>query len=227
MFTSLIKEITMAARQDGGDPGANSRLRAAVENAKTVNMPAANIERAIKRGTGELPGVVYEETTYEGYGPGGVALLIEIMTDNRNRTVADIRHILSKKGGRLGEAGSVAWNFETKGHILVERSRVAEDDLFALAVEAGAEDVNLEEEMFEIITSPADLGGVKQVLEENGIPFDVAEVTKLPKTTVRVTGEPAKKLLELMEALEDHDDVQHVYANFDITREVMEAVAQE
>jgi len=221
MFTKLIREITVAARLGGGDPNSNARLRLAISRAKDANMPQENITRAIKRGTGELPGVSYEEAVYEGYGPGGVAVLVEAMTDNKNRTVSELRHIFSKHGGNLGENGCVAWMFDKKGLVLVDKDKANEEELMLVALEAGAEDMRSAENHYEIITQPGDFEKVKQALEEQGIEYSLAEVTMLPQTTVKLTGKQAQQMLQLMEKLEEHDDVQHVYANFDIPEEVM------
>ncbi len=222
IFTRLIKEITVAARMGGGDEESNPRLRAAVAAAKAANMPSANIERAIKRGTGELPGVTYEEATYEGYGPGGAALLIETLTDNKNRTVADLRHILAKHNGNLGESGSVAWIFEKKGVITIPAEGLSEDDIMMAVLEAGAEDMKSDGEMFEILTAPEDFEQVKKAVEDGGYPIDSAEVTMYPKSTVKLEGKHAEQMLKLMDALDEHDDVQNVYSNFDIDISVME-----
>lgn len=225
LFSKLIKEITVAARQGGGDIGGNSRLRQAVQSARTANMPLDNIERAIKKGTGELPGVSYEEVVYEGYGPGGIALMVEVTTDNKNRTVADIRHILTRRNGRLGETGSVSWIFEQKGFIVVGKDVCGEDQLMAIVLEAGAEDMKLEGDAYEIATTPTDFEKVKAALEANKIPFTTAELTKIPQSTVRLDGKTAEQALILMEELEDHDDVQHVYTNFDIDEKIMEKIS--
>lgn len=223
LFTKVIKELTIAARIGGGDPDANPRLRAAILAAKAVNMPASNIEKAIKKGTGELPGVTYEETTYEGYGPGGVAVFLEITTDNKNRTVAEIRYLFTRYGGNLGETGSVSWMFEKKGIIYVEKSKVkSEDQLLTVVLEAGAVDMTSDAGNYEITTPPHDLEEVKQALEKNQIPYSQAEITLLPKSQVKLEGKDAEQMLKLMDALEDHDDVQKVYANFDIAEEIME-----
>ncbi len=222
IFTKLIKEITVAARMGGGEEDTNSALRTAIAAAKAANMPAANIERAIKRGTGELPGVVYENITYEGYGPGGTALLIEVFTDNKNRTVADIRHILSKHNGNLGEAGCVAWIFEKKGIINVEASKIPEDELLELVLESGVDDMRREDDLFEIVTQPNILEEVKEVLSNNNIDIESAEIAMHPKNTVKVNEKDAEKLLKLMEALEEHDDVNHIYSNFDIDIEILQ-----
>ncbi len=226
IFTKLIKEITVAARQGGGDENANPRLRAAIAAAKAANMPSANIERAVKRGTGELPGVHYEEITYEGYGPGGVAIMIEAVTDNKNRTVADLRHLFSKHGGNLAESGSVAWLFEKKGVIQVKAEGVEEDDVLLVALEAGAEDIKSDELSYEILTPPENFEQTKKALEEAGFPIESAEITMYPKNTVKVEGKQAEQILKLMDALDDHDDVQNVYANFDIDVKLMEELQQ-
>ena len=217
VFTKLIKEITVAARSGGGDAGANARLRKAVSDAKAANMPNDTIDRAIKRGTGELEGVSYDEITYEGYGPGGVAIMIDSMTDNRNRTVAEIRHIFSKNGGNMGAAGSVSYLFDKKGYILVDKSAKSEDDLFEIVTEAGAEDLREEGENFEIITAPENFDAVLSAVKEAGVDPQVAEVEMIPQNHVKLEGNEARQMLKLMEALEEHDDVQQVSANFDIS----------
>lgn len=224
VFTKIIREVTSAARIGGGDITGNPRLRLAVDKAKSVNMPADNIKKAIQRGTGELPGVTYDELTYEGYGPGGVAILIEISTDNKNRTVAEIRNLLDKNNGRMGEAGSVAWMFDKKGRLIVETSRADEDKLMSLVLEAGAEDMKTDAGVFEIITAPGDFEAVRQAVEDAGIQTASAEVTYLPQSTVALDGKEALQVLRLIEALDDHDDVQAVHANFDIPDSVMEKV---
>ncbi len=224
IFTKLIREITVAARMGGGDPEGNARLRAAIAAAKAENMPKENIERGIKKGTGELEGTVYEESSYEGYGPGGVAVLVDCLTDNKNRTVADVKHLFERNGGSLGEPGCVAWMFEKKGYISVEKDEVEEEKLLNLALEAGAEDVREEDVEFEIITAPTDFEAVKNAIVQAGLPFTAAEVTMLPKNTVRLEGKKAQQMVNLMQGLEDHDDVSHVYANFDIPDEVLEAL---
>ena len=224
IFTRLIKEITVAARQGGGDETANTRLRSAIQAAKTANMPAKNIENAIKKGTGELPGVTYEEVVYEGYGPAGVAIYLEAMTDNKNRTVAEIRHILSKHGGSLGENGSVAWMFEKKGVILVPASATTEDDLMMVSLDAGAEDIEQDEDTFRVVTTQSAFEGVKSTLEENGIEYESAEVTMEPSNTIAVDGKNAEQILRLMDVLEEHDDIQNIYSNFDIDETVMAAL---
>jgi YebC/PmpR family DNA-binding regulatory protein len=224
LFSKLIREITTAARVGGGNPTGNVRLKAAIEEAKAVNMPADTLKRAIQKGTGELPGETYEEVTYEGYGPAGVALMIKVLTDNKNRTAPEIRHGFTKFGGNLGEVGSVGWMFERKGLILVEASRVGEDDLFTLALEGGATDMRRADTLFEISTEPAQLEGVRRALEEKGVPIQSAEVTYVPQSTVRLEAKEAQQVLRLVEGLEDLDDVQKVYANFDIPDEVLETL---
>ncbi|OGQ97153.1 MAG: transcriptional regulator [Deltaproteobacteria bacterium RIFOXYD12_FULL_57_12] len=225
-FTKLIKEITVAARMGGGDPLGNPRLRSAVATAKTENMPKDNIERAIKKGTGEIAGAVYEEITYEGYGPGGVAVLVDCMTDNKNRTVADVRHYFSKSGGNLGESGCVSWMFEKKGNLLVDKTTITEEQLMDLALEAGAEDVREEENEFQVLTAPEDFETVREALQKQGVAFLEAGIAMIPKNTIEVGEEKtAKQLMKLLENLEDYDDVQNVYANFDIPDEIMEAVS--
>ncbi len=216
IFTRLIKEITVAARAGGGDPDGNPRLRAAVAEAKAANMPADNIKRAIQRGTGELPGVQYEEVTYEGYGPGGVAVLAECLTDNRNRTTAEIRHLFGKHGGNLGESNSVAWMFSRKGHFLVPAEAAAEDSLLDLVLEQGGEDVQKDGDVFEIITPPELYEAVSAALGKAGVTPSSAEVRMIPQNTVPLEGRRAQQCLALMEALEEHEDVQKVSANFDI-----------
>lgn len=223
LFTKFIKEITVAARSGGGDPEGNARLRKAIADAKAGNMPNDTIDRAIRRGTGEEEGVHYEEITYEGYGPGGVALLIQSMTDNRNRTVAEIRHLFSKNGGNLGESGSVGWMFEKKGYIVVEKSARSEEELFDLVIEAGADDLRDDEGNFEIITSPEAFDKVLAAIKGAGIEPQVAEVEMVPQNYIRLEGADARQMLKLMEALEDHDDVQKVSANFDISEADMAA----
>lgn len=228
VFTKIVKEISVSARLGGGDPSGNPRLRTAIEKAKEVNMPGDNIKRAIMKGTGELPGVSYEEFQYEGYGPGGAAILIDIMTDNKNRTSSDVRHLMTKNGGSLGEAGCVAWLFEKKGYILIEKDRTDEDTLMAVALEGGAEDMknNQKEENYEIITAPETLQQVKTALETAGIPVSLAEITMLPKTYAVVEEKQAEQIMRLIEALEDHDDVQNVYSNFDVPDEVIAKVGK-
>jgi YebC/PmpR family DNA-binding regulatory protein len=223
VFTKIVKEISVAARLGGGDSEGNPRLRSAIEKAKEVNMPSENIKRAIMKGTGELPGTTYEEITYEGYGPGGVAILIETLTDNKNRTVSEIRHILSKNGGDMGEAGCVAWMFEKKGYILVEKLKVDEDTLMSVVLDAGAEDMKNDprEDNYEVITSPENLNVLKEAIEKQNIPVSLSEITMLPRTYVPIEGSAADQMVRLVDALEDNDDVQNVYANFDIPEEAM------
>lgn len=221
LFTKLIKEIVVAARQGGGDPETNPRLRAAVVAAKSANMPADNIKRGIQKGTGELPGVAYEEVTYEGYGPGGVAMLVEVVTDNKNRAVSEIRHIFQRNGGSLGEAGSVQWMFERRGLIQVERTKIGEDDLLGIVLDAGASDMTTQKDVYEIITPFHEFEKVRQALEKQKIPIMHGELTMVPQTTVPLVGHNAEQMLKLIEMLEDHDDVQKVHANFDIEEEVM------
>jgi YebC/PmpR family DNA-binding regulatory protein len=226
IFTRLIKEITVAARMGGGDPEGNPRLRSAIASAKSENMPKDNIDRAIKKGTGEIEGAIYEEITYEGYGPSGVAVLVDCMTDNKNRSVADIRHAFAKSGGNLGESGCVSWMFDKKGLLLVDKSTISEDELMDLALEAGAEDVVEEDTVFQVLTDPGDFDEVRDALEKGGVSFLEASVSMIPKNTVDVVEEKAaKQILRLMETLEDHDDVQHVHANFDIPDDLMEALS--
>ena len=221
VFTKLIKEISVAAKLGGGDPAGNPRLRTAVDKAKEENMPKDNIERAIKKGTGGMEGVNYDEITYEGYGPGGVAVLVEVMTDNRNRTVSDVRSIFTKCNGNMGETGCVSWIFDKKGLIVFPNS-VDFEKLFEVALEAGADDVSEEEEQIEVITDPAAVIDVREALEKAGFKYDSAEVTMIPQTMVKLEGKQAESMLKMMDKLEDNDDVQNVYANFDISMEEME-----
>ena len=225
IFTKLIKEITVAARMGGGDPAANPRLRSAVLAAKSENMPKDNIDRAIKKGTGELEGVSYEEVLYEGYGPGGAAILVESLTDNRNRAVAEIRHILNKGGGNMGSNGCVAWMFDLKGYISLDRKKVDEDLLMETVLDAGAEDVREDADEFEVITEPENFETVKQAIEKAGIAYEMAEVTRLPQNTTVLQGKEAEQMIRLMENLEDCDDVQKVYTNADISDEAMQNIA--
>lgn len=220
--TKIGREITVAVRLGGSDPTGNMKLKLALAKAKANNIPKDNIQRAIQKGLGSLDGSAYEELTYEGYGPGGVAVLVEIMTDNRNRTAADIRHLFSKNGGNLGESGCVAWMFKRKGLFVIEKETGAnEEDLMILALEAGAEDFKAEDDSFEIITAPEDFDRVQEVFEKNNIQTSIAQITMVPETTVELSGSDAVKMLKLMEVLEEHDDVQEVYANFDIPDEMM------
>lgn len=224
IFTKIIREITVAARVGGGDPGGNPRLRTAIQAARAVNMPADNIERAIKKGTGDLEGVSYDEIAYEGYGPGGVAVLVDAMTDNKNRTVGEIRKLFSKNGGSLGEVGCVGFLFEKKGYIQVDAAKVDEDSLLSIALEAGAEDLEREESVFAVTTAPKGFEKVREAILKGGIQPLSAEITMVPKSTVKLEGKPAEQMLRLMEELEEHDDVQHVYANFDIPEQIMAAM---
>lgn len=222
VFNRLIREISIAARLGGGDPAANPRLRTAVNNARGQNMPNKNIENAIMKGTGQLEGVSYEEVTFEGYGPSGVAIMIETMTDNRKRTVAEVRHVLTKAGGNLGATNSVNWMFNTRGIITVPRDAIGEDELLEIVLEAGAEDVRSEEDTHEITTSPETFDDVRGALESKGITLESAELTKVPENTVKLEGDTAQKVLKLIDTLDDLDDTQHVYANFDISDEEAE-----
>ncbi len=225
VFSRLVKEITVAARIGGGDPDGNPRLRAAIDAAKRENMPAANIDRAIQRGTGEIPGVTFEEVTYEGFGPGGAAILVQATTDNRNRTVAEIRKIFEKGGGNMGEQNSVAWMFKQVGYFLVDAREVDEEQLLMVALEAGAEDVSVQDGAFEVIAPPAEFHAVRTALAAAGIKTETEELAMLPQSTVHLEGRDAERCLRLLEALEDHDDVQHVWSNVDVDQEVMDQVA--
>jgi YebC/PmpR family DNA-binding regulatory protein len=227
MFTKIIKELVVVAKAGGGNPDTNPRLRAVMQKAKEANMPSDNVKMAIKRGTGELPGVVYEAVMYEAYGPGGVAILVDSLTDNKNRTTAEIRNIMSKKGGNMAGAGAVSWMFTQKGYISVGKENIKEDELMNIVLDAGAEDMKHEDETYEIYTAVADLEKVKQALTDKGIKWIDAELTMIPSSTIRVTGHEAKQVLGLVETLEDHDDVQQVYANFDIPDEILDEVASE
>ncbi|GAB4437076.1 MAG: YebC/PmpR family DNA-binding transcriptional regulator [bacterium] len=220
IFTKIAKEITVAVRLGGKDPEMNPRLRTVIAKAKGVNMPNDNIERAIKKGTGELADFQYEEITYEGYGPGGVAVLVEAMTDNKNRTVSEIRHLFSKYNGNLGETGCVSWVFEQKGYFVFDGADITEDELMEIAIEAGAEDVRNDDGSLEVITDPADFEKVKEAFDKKGLKYSVAEVTKIPKNYVEIKDKDAENMMKLFDALEDHDDVQNVYANFDIPDDV-------
>ena len=215
LFTKLIKEISVAAR-GGGNPDTNPRLRVAIERAKESSMPSDNIDRAVKKGTGQLEGVTYEDITLEGYGPGGVAIYVEGVSDNKNRTTAEVRTLFTKKGGNMAGAGSVAWMFEKKGYIVVNKTSAEEDKLMGVALDAGAEDMIVEDENYAIKTSPQDFFKVKKAIDDAGIKTEDAEITLLPKNTVKVEGDDAKKILDLVDSIEEHEDVQHVYANFDI-----------
>ncbi len=224
IFTRIIRELTIAARQ-GGDPDGNPRLRLAIAKAKEANMPGDTMKKAIQRGTGELPGVTYEEFSLEGYGPGGTALLLEITSDNRNRTVAEVRSLLTKNNGNMAEAGAVSWQFQKKGLITIEQGKIDEDRLLSLALEAGAEDVKVGEKVFEVICDPHDFEAVKKALAETKVETALAEITFIPQNTIRLEEKSAEQMLKLMEILDEHDDVQKIHANFDIPDEVMEKVA--
>ena len=225
LFSKILREITVAARNGGGDPKGNVRLKAAMEAARAANMPADNIKRAIQKGTGELPGESYEEITYEGYGPGGVAILLQVLTDNKNRTGPELRRAFEKNGGRMGTAGCVAWMFDRRGVIQGDAERVTEDDLLEKALEAGAMDVKRVEKAFEITTAPDEMEPVREALERQGIPVLEAAVAMLPQSTVRVEGKEASVVLRLIEALEEQDDVQAAYSNYDIPDEVLDAIS--
>ena len=224
-YTKIIKEITVAAREGGGNPDTNPRLRTAISRAREENMPQDNVKMAIKRGTGELPGIVYETVTYEAYGPSGVAILIEALTDNKNRTTAELRNIMSKKGGNMAGAGSVSWMFTKKGYILIEKSRIPEEELMTIVLDAGAEDFKSDDKNYEIIIPAQDFEKVKQAVQAKGIKCLDVEITMLPSSSIKVVGNDAKQVLALIEALEEHDDVQQVYANFDIPDEILEQLA--
>lgn len=224
VFTKLIKELTVAAKEGGADPEANPRLRLAIAKAKEANMPKDNIDKAIKKGTGELPGVVYEHVVYEGYGPAGVAIMIEALTDNKNRTTAELRNIFSRKGANMAGQGSVSWLFHKKGYILIDKTRINEEALMDIVLDAGAEDLKSEGASYEITTDVKDFENVKEALKKNGVEWQMAELTMVPSTTVKVVGEDAKQVLVLMDAIEDYEDVQNVYANFDIPDEILEQV---
>ncbi len=225
VFSKIIKEITVAARDSGGAPDKNPRLRSAIETAKSANMPGDNIKKAIQRGTGELPGINYEEISYEGYGPGGVAVMVDILTDNKNRITSEIRNVFSKRGGNLGENGCVGWMFSKKGYITVMKSGLNEDSLLEIALEAGAEDMEADdEETYGIITRPDNFENVKKALEDKKVEISSSEITNIPSTYIKLEGKQAEQMLALMNSLEDLEDVQNVYANFDIPREIMEKV---
>jgi YebC/PmpR family DNA-binding regulatory protein len=217
----LIKELTAAARQGGGNPESNIRLRAAMTRAKISNMPNSNIDNAIKKGTGELPGIIYEEVNYEAYGPKGIAIMIDALTDNKNRTSAELRNLFSKKGGNLAGTGSVSWMFSKKGFIVIDKKEIDEEKLMAIVLEAGAEDMKTVDNNYEITTDPNDFDRVKKAIDDKNIKTQDAELTMIPSSTIRVTGSDAKSVIELIESLEDHEDVQHVYANFDIPEEIL------
>ncbi|MEE8300758.1 MAG: YebC/PmpR family DNA-binding transcriptional regulator [Desulfatiglandales bacterium] len=225
VFTKLIKEITVATRMGGKDPDSNARLRAAIAAAKAENMPKENIERGVKKGAGDLEGSNFEEVIYEGYGPGGIAVLVEVFTDNKNRAVAAVRHVFERYGGSLGEAGCVSWMFSQKGLMVFRKDQADEEKLFELALEAGAEDIKEGEKDFEVITEPSYFEQVKTAIENAGLNYVLAEITMIPNTTLNLDGKNAQQMLTLMELLEDNDDVNHVYANFDIPDEVMETIS--
>jgi len=225
IFSKIIREITVAAKQGGGDPGGNPRLRVAIDKARAVNMPQDNIKKAIQRGTGELPGVAYEELVYEGYGPGGVAVLVEVTTDNKNRVTAEVRKAFTRHGGNLGDAGCVGWMFNKKGYISVDKSKIKEEQLIEIALESGAEDVRADDEdFFEVVTQPQDFEKVKKSLQAKNIEISSAEITMLPQTYIKLEGSKAEQMLRLMDDLDNNDDVQNVYANFDIPKVIMEKV---
>jgi YebC/PmpR family DNA-binding regulatory protein len=225
IFTRLIKEITIAAKNGGGDPDSNPRLRTAIAAAKAENMPADNIKRAVQRGTGELPGATYEEFTLEGYGPGGVAVMLDINTDNRNRTVSEIRHVFGKNGGNMAEAGAVSWMFHKKGDIVVPKSAASEDDLMGIVLEAGADDLRDDGENWEVVTDPSSFEAVVEAVKKAGINPASAEVAMIPQNYIKIEGQQATTMIRLVEALEEHDDVQNVHSNFDIDAKLLEEVA--
>ncbi len=219
LFTKLIRELSVSARSGGGDPDANPRLRKAISDARAVNMPADNIKRAILKGTGQLEGSTYEEVIYEGYGPGGVAIYVEALSDNKNRTISELRHIFTKNGGRIGESGCVAWMFKRKGYLVIDKSKAGEDQLLDIALASGAEDLRDDGSNWEIFTPPENYDAVVDALKQNEIEIDTSNLGYIPQNYVKLEGKPAQQLLRLMEELEDHDDVQHVWANFDISEE--------
>ena len=227
LFTKLIREITVAAREAGGNPDINARLRTAIQRANDANMPKDNIEKAIKKGTGELPGVTYESCMFEGYGPAGVAIMVETLTDNKNRTTAEVRNIFSKRGGNMAGSGSVAWIFTAKGYILIKKEAIGEEELFSVSVDAGAEDIKTSDKNYEIFCDPKDFENVKNAITAKGIEWENADLTMVPNSTIKLSGSQAKQVLALVEALEEHDDVQKVHANFDIPDEILEEIAQE
>ncbi|MBI5571689.1 MAG: YebC/PmpR family DNA-binding transcriptional regulator [Desulfomonile tiedjei] len=221
LFSKLIKEITIAAREGGGDVEGNPRLRTAVNAARAANMPKDNIERAVKRGTGEIAGAAYEEITYEGYGPGGAAVMVEAVTDNKNRTVAEVRHVFEKYGGNLGESGCVSWIFQRKGMVTISSQGLTEDEVMEVALESGAQDVINEGDSFSVTTDPGDFEGVRAAIEEKGWKVELGEITMIPQNTIKLEGKKAEQMLKMMDALDDNDDLQTVYANFDISEEEM------
>ncbi|MDD5441665.1 MAG: YebC/PmpR family DNA-binding transcriptional regulator [Candidatus Omnitrophica bacterium] len=225
IFTKLIREITVAAKDGGGNPDINPALRTAILRANAANMPKDNIDKAIKKGTGELPGVTYESLAFEGYGPGGVAIIVEALTDNKNRAAAEIRNIFSKRGGNMAGTGSVAWIFTSKGYIYIEKDKITEDELFSISVDAGAEDVKTSDTGYEVFCDPKDFEAVKKAIADKGIVWETADLTMVPNSTIKVTGSEAKQLLALIDILEDHDDVQKVHANFDIPEDLLQELA--
>ncbi len=226
IFTKLIKEIMVAAKMGGGDPGGNPRLRSAILAAKAVNMPKDNIDRAVKKGSGGLDGVIYEEIRYEGYGPSGVAVLVDCMTDNRNRTVSEVRYAFGKNGGNMGEAGCVGFMFDKKGVIMVDKTTITEEKIMEMALDAGAEDVVEEDDLFKVMTSPADFNAVSEALELAGVKIESASIDMIPQNSIEITEEKvARRVITMIELLEDNDDVQNVYANFDISDELMELIS--
>lgn len=226
-FTKIIKEITVAAREGGSNPVTNSKLRSAMARAKEFNMPSDNVKTAVMRGTGELPGVIYETVVYEAYGPAGVAILIEALTDNKNRTTAELRNIMSKRNGNMAGAGAVSWMFAKKGYFLIEKSQLKEDELMSIVLEAGAEDFKSDDKNYEVTCAPADFEKGKQALESKGVKCQTAEVTMIPSSVIKVGAGDVKQLLTLVEAIEEHDDVQQVYANFDIPDEILEQASSQ
>jgi YebC/PmpR family DNA-binding regulatory protein len=224
-FTKIIREITVAAKTGGGDPNMNPRLRTAIQSGKEANMPADNIDRAIKKGTGELEGVSYEEVTYEGFGPEGSAVLVACLTDNKNRSASELRSLFNKNGGNMGSAGTVAWMFEKKGFIVIQKSATTEDQLMEIAIGAGAEDMTSTDQVFEVTTAPQDLWAVREAIEKAKIKIESANLTMIPKNLVSVSADTGRKVVHLIEALEEHDDVQNVYSNADIPEEVMKELA--
>ena len=227
IFSKLAKEVSVAARMGGGDPDSNARLRTVLVACRAANMPKDNVDRAVKKGTGEIPGVTYEEIRYEGYAPGGVAVIVDCLTDNKRRIVGEVRHILTKHGGSLAETGAVTWNFEQKGNITVEKEGLGDEEILEKAIEAGAEDVDMEGDMYEITTEPSELHAVVTALEELGVAVGEAKLTMLPKTTVEVEAKTINSVIRLMEALEENDDVQEVFSNVEITDEAMAAAMEE
>jgi len=225
LFTKIIREIIVGARIGGGDPDSNPRLRTALAAARAANMPKDNVTNAIKKGTGELEGVSYEEAVYEGYGPGGVAILVEILTDSKNRTSSEIRKIFSRGGGNMGESGCVSWMFSRRGLIVIEKSAASEDQVMDVALEAGADDVKDSESVWEVVTAPESFDAVKEAFDKKGIKYTMAQVSMIPQTTVKLSGKEAEQMVRLVEALEEHDDVQNVYSNFDISEEELQRIS--